>query len=479
MFGRAMLAFVLCFIVNCVASQDYRPAFVSLDCPESLTEQAARPEEITCGWLQLPEDRSKPDDNWLELFLVRIDSRHHSDNAPLLVLAGGPGDAASSDIDFWLASDLHHEHDIILVDQRGTGRSLPSLDCPEYDDDRWLLTCRERLTKEGIDLSAYNSMSIVRDFNDILITLQLEQVNLYGNSYGSRLALQLAEIAPELIRSMVLDGVYPPPKSDIVDLAFNTQRALERLFEDCHAATACRILIPDLRTEFYQVVADMNETPQELYNMGENSGFFMNGDEFLLWTADVLRYPDAIPLLPALIGSFYEGFYDFLLMIDAFVKAPYWDEEDTHSDGVYLSVRCSDDLTIDASSRWQATHQLAREAISIALRPIVREHVTDCEMWNVRPSPAPLEKTVESDVPALLLSGAYDRATPPHYGDFASKNLSTAWHIVFPSAGHGVLETEECARLLVLVFLSDPNRQPEHDCLSALHRPDFAMEQWG
>lgn len=460
-------------------AQDYLPQIDSALCPESLTEQAALHDAITCGWLQVPEDRAKLDGDWIKVFFARLASRQQTDSAPLLVLAGGPGDAASSDIDYWLSTDLHQERDIILVDQRGVGMSQPSLDCPEFGGDLWLLTCRERLTSRGINLSAYNSLSIVRDILDLLVTLELEQVNLYGNSYGSRIALLLADFAPERIRSMVLDGVYPPPKSDIVDLAHNTVRALERLFDDCEAAPACHNMNPDLRLRFYDVISDMNESPRELYNMGENAGVFMNGDEFLLWSADMLAYPGAVPILPALIASFHAGSYDFLLSINEFVKAPYWDAEDTHGEGVYLSVRCSDDLKLDTYSRWLANSEVVKEEISNALNPIIRKHLADCELWNVRPSPAPLDRAVESDVPSLLLSGAYDRTTPPHYGDFAAEHLGVSWHYVFPSAGHGVLETEECANLLILAFLSNPNHPPAHDCLNAVHPPDFAMEQRG
>ena len=459
------------------AAQEVVPGFNPAQCP-AIVQKVAHDHQalISCGWFVVPEDRqTRENGRQVELFFVRVKSLEQSDNSPLLHLAGGPGDAASDDLAFWLESAFHQDYDIILLDQRGTGLSRPSLDCPEIDSySQWIPACRTRLINEGIDLSAYHTMSVVLDVRDLLDDLDIKQVNLYGNSFGSRLAMLLAEVAPERVRSMVLDGVYPPSRSDVVDMASNTEQALERLFDDCEAAPACNLLIPELRLKFYQVVADMNEEPPELNKMGEKTGIFMNGDEFLLWTATMLRYPNAIPMLSLLIEGFYMGNYDLLLLINAFVKAPYWNEEDRHSEGAYYSVRCSEDLTLVVSERWQAEHKLAREEIVIAMNPIVRNHFSECEVWNVRPAPEQITTVVTKDIPALLLSGAYDPATPPHWAEYAAESLKTSWHYVFPAASHGVLEAEPCAVLLMQDFLADPRLQPADGCVSELRPPAFS-----
>ena len=154
----------------------------------------------------------------------------------------------------------------------------------------WIRVCRQRLVKQGVDLSQFQYLSVVWDMHDLLVALELEQVHLYGNSYGSRLALLLSSLAPERVRSMVLDGVYPPPRNDLAELASNSARALERLFADCKADAACHELYPHLREMFYHVVAEMNAAPPELYHLGESTGWTLTGDQFLAWTVGVMRY---------------------------------------------------------------------------------------------------------------------------------------------------------------------------------------------
>ena len=473
----AVLYLTMYCMVAVAAAQEIVPGFNPAQCP-AIIQKVAHDHQalINCGWFVVPEDRQTPENGRLvELLVARIRSLEQSDNSPLLHLAGGPGDAATDDLAFWLESRFHQDYDIILLDQRGTGLSRPSLDCPEIDSyNQWIRACRARLIDEGIDLSAYHTMAVVWDVRDLLETLDIKQVNLYGNSFGSRLALLLAAVAPERVRSMVLDGVYPPSRSDVVEMACNTEQALERLFDDCETTPACNLLIPELRHKFYQVVTDMNEEPPELNNKGENTGFFMTGDEFLLWTATMLRYADAIPMLSLLIEGFYRGNYDLLLLINAFAKAPYWNEEDTHSEGAYYSVRCAEDLTLAVSERWQAEHKFIREEIVIALSPIVRNHFSECEVWDVRPAPEQIMTVVTSVVPTLLLSGAYDPATPPHWAEFAAESLKTSWHYVFPAASHGVLQVEPCAILVMQNFLADPRLQPTDDCVGELRPPVFS-----
>lgn len=464
------------------AAQQVNSGLNPAQCPAKAREIASNEQAtIRCAWFLAPEDRQRPqNDRRVELFVLTILAQEPLGNKPLLYLAGGPGDAASDDLAFWLKSGFHQDYDIILVDQRGTGLSRPALDCPEIDsNDQWIQACRMRLVNEGIDLLVYDTMAIVQDMHELLRAMEIEGINVFGSSFGSRLALLLADAAPERIRSLVLDGVYPPTRSAVVDMAYNAELALERLFHDCDMAPACRASVPELRLKLYQAIAEMNEEPAEIYHLGEDSGFDMSGDQFLLWTIGMLRYPDAVPFLPSLIEAFYLGFYDLLLSIAAFAKAPNWEHDSSHSEGAFLSVRCSEDLALAAPQRWQAEHQNASEAIRRSLSPIARKHFADCEIWDVRPAPALLGREVKSDVPALLLSGAYDSATPPYYGDVASEHLGASWHYVFPNVGHNVLEAEPCASLIMHAFLRDPEQQPSHACFATLHPPDFALERAG
>lgn len=463
------------------AAQDYHPSFDTADCPESIAERIASRVDFNCGWLRLPEDRANPAGSWLDLFIIRLGARDFVESPPLLVLAGGPGDAASADIDFWLESGLHTERDIILVDQRGTGRSRPSLHCPEAsetEDKVWIAACRERLTRQGIDVSNYHAVSTVRDLQDLLLTLDLEHVHLYGSSYGSRLALLLANSAPESIRSMTLDGAYPPSRLDLAELPMNVERSLERLFLDCAGDTACHRLFPDLRQQFYRAFMELNESPAELYHLGESTGGTMDGDTFALMISAFLRHSIALPFLPALIASIEQGQHGLIFWVYGFVMAPYWGEDvDAHSEGAYFSVRCPDDQLLPASELLPHQQSETVSVIADALRLVGEEQVANCAAWNVPPASAPATLDFISDVPALFLSGAYDSATPPHWAESVAERLNSGWHFVFPNVSHGVLEDEPCAAAIMREFLDNPRGAPKAPCFDALDPPEFITDE--
>ena len=199
----------------------------------------------------------------------------------------------------------------------------------------------------------------------------------------------------------------------------------------------------------------------------------MNGDEFLAWTIGMLRYEAALPVIPSLIALFDAGFYDLLLLLDAFVKAPNWNDNDSYSEGANFSIRCSEGLTLADSERTKAHDMGVAEEITKVLNPVAQHHLDQCEIWEARSAPGLITQVVASDVPTLLLSGAYDSATPHQWAEFAKEHLSTAWHFVFPNVGHGVLEAEECATQIMRNFLATPSREPAVDCMSELKAPEF------
>ena len=163
---------------------------------------------------------------------------------PLFLIAGGPGTSA---VDLYTSSAgpfdrVRRDRDIILVDQRGTGRSH-RLDC-DYGDQNIFerideievgaanIKCRDELSKNA-DLRMYTTSVAVRDLEHVRQALGYERINLYGNSYGTRVAQHYARRYPKSTRTVILDGVVNPEVVLGPAIAIDAERALERILKRC------------------------------------------------------------------------------------------------------------------------------------------------------------------------------------------------------------------------------------------------------
>ena len=476
---RLILFSLLCLGAGGVQSQSELPRLKADDCswlkgqlPES---QAQR---LECSWLVAPwfrDGRTFRVD--MELFILRVKPLVESSQAPLLVVPGGPGEAASYDFPDWLASELSRDYDIILLDPRGTGFSYPPLDCREARESSgndWVQVCRERFAARGIDLSAFSLPEVLRDYVDLLAVLDQGPVNVYAHSYGSRLALLLAEAAPDRIRALVLDGVYPPPVNDLVEMARSLDSALERLFADCALDRACDRAFPNLRASFYRTVADLNAAPQMLTLPSLGIDVVVNGNDyvFLLWSW--LHDAGKIPHLPAFIASLAGGALEVEPALESALFMQPEGERRRRNESAFLSMRCPEDLAVPDAERHPGQEPDIPPPLAAAVRELVEAHYFQCQNWRLPAARSLAVDPISSDVPSLLFSGAYDPATPARWGDFAAGHLTRSRHVVFPQAGHGALAAVPCAVDIMGAFLSNPRRAPEPDCLAAQRPPDFA-----
>lgn len=238
---------------------------------------------IECGDLWVKETRQVEDSPWIRLHVAILRSGAEEPAPdPLIYLSGGPGSFALE----WLYYDAGTYHDIlekrdvIVFDQRGNGYSEPSLDCPEVSeafqqtlkqdlgDGAWVqskiaanLACHERLIREGIDLTAYNSAASAADVNDLRVALGYEQINLLGLSYGTRLALTVMRDFPEIVRSSVLDSPVPIQMDLLTAQGPHFNAALEYLFERCAMMEDCQKAFPELQGDLDTLIQRLDDEP--------------------------------------------------------------------------------------------------------------------------------------------------------------------------------------------------------------------------
>ena len=484
--------FVLLLVAD--TAQGFTPLFRDTTCPYFILQFAQdSSSEINCGYLIVPEDREASDSvRLVELFVVRIMARHSSRNAPLIFLSGGPGSPVALRIPYVLASQLSNQYEIIAVDQRGAGFSRPSLNCQELDsgartaDTDWVRDCYRRLRNAEIGVYAYNSANNAYDIRDLLLALEIETANIYGVSYGSRLALTIARDFPEHVRALILDGVYPPHMNRLDEHALNAYHAIERLFISCAAAPDCRRTYPDLRQSFYDVIRSLNQAPVTVATQRNEYELLTSGNDFAISILSKMYDKTLIAYLPAEINAYAHGQYYFSAEAEAMRLGSTitnanraLDNLDQLSEGTWLSFVCADEAPFN--SRVEIVNRSADLPV-VVRRPLVADALgilSNCMHWTV-PRSADIEnQPVVSEIPTLLLSGYFDPVTPPHWGDEAKRYLANSRHFVFPDSGHGALfaANAKCAESIALEFLSDPDREPTHDCLKNVEPIAFYLRQ--
>lgn len=440
------------------------------DCPFDVPRRY----NITCGYLTVPENRSKANAPDIYLAVAVVPARDGATAPPIIYLAGGPG---SSALDEFLADPEGWEYpftrhrDLILLDQRGTGYSQPTLDCPEFDeadeDENPDELCYERLLDEGIDLAAYNTAENAADVEALRLALGIEQWDLLGISYGTRLALAVMKQHPDGVRSVILDSVFPPNVDTPLEDVLSTMAALNRLFTECEQDDYCAEEYPDLETVFLETVAWLNEDEDvEIY-----------GDDLLFAVSNAFNDTDLIPLLPYVIYEVADGNFAALDEIgfeSGYGRTAYQNDDADYGDseGMYNSVICHDEYALGDYERVEtAVVGQVPEELEAGLLQSAFDLTTVCAYWN--PKQRVDNSPVASSIPTLILAGQYDVATPVHWAYLAAETLTNVYVYEFPGAGHALLGGVTCAIDITAQFLDRPNVAPADSCIAEIVWPDF------
>jgi pimeloyl-ACP methyl ester carboxylesterase len=464
--------------------------FTPVECP---FWTAAHP-AITCGYLAVPENRASDGSRQIRLFVAIAHTTGDNRAAdPLVYLHGGPGASAASAVSYLADSlqDVLSSRDLIVFDQRGSGLSEPSLDCVEwpgifysrYDEilppEAWRalteqahLACYQRLAAGGIDLSAYHSAASAADVNDLRLALGYAQVNLYGISYGTRLALTLMRDYPHAVRSAILDSTLPLEVDLYASLAAHTARSLDRLFAQCAGDSSCSAAFPDLERRFYALTDRLDAEPLALQLLNASDGqlyeVLVHGDMFITAARLALYDTARIPHLPRYFGELERGIITNWPELIAPVAFQYGGV----SEGASTAVMCNEELAF--SSMMPLTDTLHPRLQQYVARGRAVQ-VNECGLWQLPGGLAVENEPVRSAIPTLVLAGAYDPITPPAWGQQVAATLDNAFFYEFPGVGHGVLRGSDCGRELAAAFVMAPAEPALPVCLPQLQDLGFII----
>ncbi|MEJ8568149.1 alpha/beta hydrolase [Elongatibacter sediminis] len=439
-----------------------------------------------CGWYSVAENPAEPEGRQIRLHVARVPARGRSAKPdPLVFLAGGPGQAAT---EAWLivAGALHkvnEDRDILLVDQRGTGQSNP-LRCPSMDLEEALAldwehledTTRNCLDSLDGDPRFYTTTIAMQDYDQVRAALGYEQVNLFGVSYGTRAAQVYLRQFPDRVRTVILDSVVPQTLALGTEHAEKLDEALGRVLEGCADDAACRSAYPDARLRLAELMQRLDESPATVTIDHPSTGqpHTMEFDrEMLAATIRFLTYAaETQALLPLLIHE--AGTTDDFSRLASQLLITAGSLTESIAQGMELSVVCAEDFP------WFPSPDEGRDGTEYLLGDsMMRASRIQCSIWPTGEVPDGFHDPVESDVPALLLSGEYDPVTPPEYGDSVQAHLSNSLHLVARGQGHSVTG-KGCLGDLVSEFIASASpAELDTSCIERLQPSPWFMSLTG
>lgn len=568
--------------------------------------------DIACGTLDVPENWNHPEGRRLQIgYLVLKSTAERPMSDPVVFLAGGPGSSPLTSGEIWARffAGLRQERDIVFFDQRGTRLSSP-LRCedftkimalalpPEVDDgagtpalavhpaelsdsDALMQKARERfgpsadaclrqLAETGVDLNQYNSIASANDVVALVKSLGYDEYNLYGVSYGTRLALEVMRNHDDSgLRSVVLDSTYPPEIKTYEQLATSSHEVAIRLFADCAGDEACNAAYPDLKARFIALLARLRTEPaisddsvsisdRELISvmqsltsrveivpyvplliaelergeaetyLGIASGSLIapagevpgatpaapaaselsSAQRFVL---DLHARAEALPAhepggLPSLLidldaiahdrqtmreiidGAFAQPEHAevataLIAAIDAMTDAEVQEVHAVIEQTItladfqiagqtvpqYYSIECNERAPFQSIAKMVSNaRQLEIPDLALGMPESLAKVFAICEQWPSGRAPATESQPVRSDVPTLILSGAYDNLTPVSWNKSAFETLPNGVFVLAPMSGHAVITYSTCAERVAQAFIADPATAPDTSCLADL-----------
>lgn len=402
------------------------------------------------GSLQVPVLHVKPDGERLTLRFVRFRSGAAKPGAPVVFLAGGPGDAATRafrGMPIAFLNQLRAIGDVIAFDQRGTGFSEPlSPLCPPgvaqpYGDPinptTLLTTLRARLrscldsaTRKGVPVEGLTTFESAADLEDLRRALAVSSINILAGSYGTHLAIAAARQYPSLIHRMVLAGVEGP------DDTFKDPALVDQVIREI-----ARTRRPTFEADIRLLRTTLSAEPARVAL--PNGATLVVGEwELQRWiaeTVDEVREIDAvIAAIPALLAKDYTVLARWSLGF----RAP------RALNLMNLAMDCASNGStsrLERISRNKSTAILS-DAINFPLPDL-------CEAPGLPRLNDAFRAPLRSDVQALLIVGTLDGRTPVANARAVASGMLNARVLVIEGASHGLFHEQEALGAMV-EFLS-------------------------
>ena len=425
------------------------------------------PNQVECRLLIVPETRGLDNGRKvvIPVVVVRgVGAQRKPD--PVIVLHGGPGGGEIEGLADSLSG--HPElvgdgRDWIFFDQRGSGLSTPTLDCGAVGLSDAGLTddfavaaaraCGQRHAAAGVDLGQYNIAAIVLDLADLRGALGIDEYNLLGTSYGSRVAMGVMQRDTRGLRAVVLDSLWPPEASWTGPLPPLVSRETRKVLALCAQDELCGARHPDLERRFDALLTGWLQAPRVIgtrrYTADDVAAFLLES----LYDADgTRRLPASIAKL---LGDDYSELDQFLWQQSGYVE------------GLFLANLCKEEFSFESATAIEGID--GEDPIAVATARASARNFAACDGFPVGP-PDPLDnQPVVSPLPTLILAAGIDAGCPVELAEAAVQRLANGQLALFPNTTHSVRWQSRCAQGIVARFLDEPRAKIDTSCIAVEH----------
>lgn len=455
-----------------------------------------------CGYLTVPEDRQNPDSPMIRLHIATFKSLNENPQPDPVVYVmsapgGGPGSNESSvlsqfaEVEFIMFLD---QHDLIVMDQRGTGYSEPKLDCPaisrlnndtlvEPQDPASVVealsstieTCQSEMA--DANLAAYNSAAVAADLSDLRLAMGYDAWNIYAVGYGARAALQVMQNYPDGLRSVVLDSPIPPQVNWIEDFPGNVQDSLNELFEACANDEECNTDYPNVESDLYATVAALNENPVMIKGTRPDTGqpfdMLLDGQRFLNTIRYAFYFQDNLQFMPFVISSAASGRYALVRLLAEQIIT----NASLVSEVAQYAMLCNEDIPFSSRAAYEASLADVHAELQPYLSIEGNLAFELCEAWGLPAPDESVKAPVTSDIPTMILAGQYDSISIPAYAESIAETLSNHYLLTFPDQTFRPLfSLDPCPLVVAYDFLVDPSAAPTAECATAMTGVNFISQ---
>lgn len=453
--------------------------------------QSVEGTDFYCGDLAVSENRANPAARSITLHVAVFKGK--VGGTPTIVLEGGPGGSAESDVTNLAMKEpgavgrfqqFLDQGDLVFFDQRGVGRSNPRLTCvPESrstTDPDPAKTCFARHKATGVDFAGYDSVNSADDVADLARAIGAQKVNLYGISYGSRLGLEVLRRHPDIVRGAVIDAILPAQTKIFTDTMPNFDATVTKIIEACAADTKCNFVYPDLESELQTAKARLDKAPF----VTADGSYTLDWNEMVATMFDTLYQPAAAGQLPYYITTIsrrsQEEFFaeqserattfdkEQKAKVDALKATELGKEVYARLDGkdgplhdeiagdlafgMYAAVSCADSGQFETLEAALAALDGVRPDFKAFGEREARSAFAACRTLPEIAKSSAATDPISARVPTIIFGGALDPITPSKYAAQAAETLLGSQLVIVPGGAHGLVD--ECGVGIKTKFLA-------------------------